>query len=532
MDDHAQTELEHGEGVFFSREAVRSVPWMIVGKLVLFFVYFGISMLTVNGLGKEKYGIYSLMTNISSYMLVLCGLGLGAALMRYVPELAARRNRMGLLHLLWKSATLQLIAVMGVSMLLLSFSGPLQRLFHAEHVEYFRFYLKLACGLTALLLLKDYVGTVFTSFFKTRTVAILSVSHGIAWFVLLWVWLDFRPQVGTVFFVQMLSLGLFYAVGSLLLFRHVFDLPWTTSETGIGRRRALSFSGTVMLSSVLRLVMFKYSEVFFLAAVGGTTMAGMYDLGYTLPYTIITFIPLALLPLFTSAFAEAYVKDHGCLDRLIISYYKVLMMVALPVGILGAFFSPEAYRILFNGEMDEAGSIASAFCIVLMLPLVSMPLSAAIKAKEKVLNMVPMLLLQIVVNLFLDWLLIVHLGMGLWGGIFAVAGTFVLTIPFRLHVVRGIVGGIYFPGGFFIRMAGALVLLAWGFHALSSRMGLFEITDLRIVNIGLLFVIGITYLALFLLAVRYLRLVRNGDVKDFHALGIERLNVLLRFLVR
>ena len=55
------------------------VPWMVLSKLVLFVVYFGVSILTVNGLGKEKFGIYSLMTNIASYLLVLCGLGLGMA---------------------------------------------------------------------------------------------------------------------------------------------------------------------------------------------------------------------------------------------------------------------------------------------------------------------------------------------------------------------------------------------------------------------------------------------------------------------
>jgi O-antigen/teichoic acid export membrane protein len=396
---------------------------MVVGKLVLFFVYCGISILLVNGLGKEKYGVYSLMVNISQYMLMLRGLGLGVALMRYVPELAARKNRLGLIHLLWKSATLQVLAVLAVSTLLLSFSDRLQALFKAEHVGHFRFYLKLACGLTGLLLLKDFVGTVFTSLFKTRTVAILSIAQGVVWICALWAWLGLRPSVGTVFIIQMVSVAAVYTAGAATLVRYVKNLPWDANEFGIGKKRALSFSGTVMLSSILRTVMFKYSEVFFLAAVAGTTVAGIYDLGYTLPYTVITFLPLAFLPIFTSAFAEAYVRDRGCLGRLVKSYYKVLVLVSLPVAVLGAYFSPTAYHILYKGEMDQAGHVASAFCMVLVLPLFSMPLSAAIKAKEKVLNMVPMQVLQIVVNLALDWWLIVHLRMGVWGGIIAVAGT-------------------------------------------------------------------------------------------------------------
>jgi O-antigen/teichoic acid export membrane protein len=521
-----------GQRGFFSREAMSGVPWVVLAKLMLFIVYFGVSVLTVNGLGRERFGVYSLMLNISSYMLIICGLGLGAALMRYIPELAARKNRWALGHLLWKSATLQLIAVLVLSLLLLSLDEPLQRLFHAEHVEHFRFYLKLACGLTALLLIKDFVGTVFTAIFKTRTVAILSVVQGLLWFIVLFAALDIRPEVGTVFFVQMFSVSVVYLFGAVVLYRHICSLPWDNREFGIGKRRTLSFSGTVMLNSILRTVMFKYSEVFFIAAVGGTTLAGLYDLGYSLPYTAVTFIPLALLPLFTSAFAEAYTRDRDCLDLLISSYYKLLMMVSLPVAVLGVFFSPEVYHIIYRGEMDEAGYLASAFCLVLCLPLFSMPLSAAIKAREKVWNMVPMLLLQIVVNLMLDWVLIVHYRLGIWGGIGAVLGTFVLTIPLRLIVVRQILGGIYFPTRFFVRVFSTLLIEGAVFHWVTTKIRLFERIDGQWANVGLLVLVGALYLGVFLILVRLHRVVREEDIEDFHALGIERLNKVLRFMVR
>ncbi|MEI6892028.1 MAG: oligosaccharide flippase family protein [Pontiella sp.] len=531
-DPSPSIQKEERAGAFFSREAVGGVPWMLAGKIVLFFVYFAVSMLTVNGLGQEQFGIYSLMMNISSYLLVLCGLGLGSALMRYIPELALRKNRVGLLRLMGQSITLQFMAVLVISAAVLAFCEPLQRLFHAEHVEHFRLYLKLACGLTALWLLKDFVGTVFTSLYKTRMVAMLSVAHGLGWLILLLVWRYYKPEVGAAFFVQMLSVGLIYLLGIVLLFKHVCGLPWSTHERGIGRRRTLSFSASVMLSTMLRMVMFKYSEVFFIAAVGGTTLAGIYDLGYSIPYAAVTFLPLALLPIFTSAFAEAYMRDPRCFSKLISSYYKLLMMVSLPFGIFGAFFAKAAYHVLYAGRMDAAGELAAAFCVVLLLPLISMPLSAAIKAKEKVLKMVPMLLLQIVVNLVLDWLLIVYFRWGVWGGIGAVVGTFVLTIPFRMRVVRGLLGGIYFPVRFFLRITGTLVLLAWAIRAVCTPFDLLRLSDLPWVNMGLLVLIGAVYLVLFILSIRYLRLIREEDVEDFRALEIDPLNRVLCFLVR
>jgi O-antigen/teichoic acid export membrane protein len=275
--------------------------------------------------------------------------------------------------------------------------------------------------------------------------------------------------------------------------------------------------------------MFKYSEIFFLAFAGGTTMVGIYDLGYTLPYTAVTFLPLAMLGLFTAAFAEAYVRDHSCLSRLITSYYKLLIVVSLPVAVIGAFFAPAAYHIIYSGEMDTAGRLASAFCILLMLPMINIPLSMALKAKEKVYNMLPMMLLQIAVNLTLDWLLIVHYRLGVWGGAAAVAGTFFITIAPRLLVARDLIGGIHFPGRFFLRMLGVLVLIAGVLFWITRQVQLFEHFENVWINIGLLLATGLAYLILFLLSIRLLRLIRPDDIAEFKALSIPRLN---RFLKR
>lgn len=531
MTDQSYSEVDEPEkGGFFSHKAVRGVPWMLLGKMVLFFVYLAISVVTVNGLGREKFGIFSLMSNISSYLLVVCGLGLGAALNRYIPELAARRNRKALVHLLSKSAALQILAVTFCALLLPFVSSPLQRLFNAEHVEHFNLYLKLACALTALLLLKDFVANVFTSLYETRFVALLSITQGCILLGILSVWLYFSPQVGTALLSQIAALSCVYFVGVYLVIKHIRQLDWFTDEFGIGKIRALKFSGTAMLGAILRLVMFKYSEVFFLAAVGGTTLAGLYDLSYSLPYTMVTFIPLAILPLATAAFAEAYVKDHNCLGRLINSYYKLLISVSLPVAILGSFFAPTAYHIIYRGEVDEAGNLAAAFCLVLLLPLVSIPLSMALKAKERVHSMLPMMMLQIIVNLILDWLLIVEFKLGVWGGVWAVLGTFMLTIVPRMLVVRRIIGGIYFPVAFLVRIAATLIVLAAVIHWVTARYELFEQTDHFMANLFLLFAVGGVYLFLFLVLVRLLRLIRPDDVADLKTLQLVRLNKMMKWM--
>ena len=141
--------------------------------------------------------------------------------------------------------------------------------------------------------------------------------------------------------------------------------------------------------------------------------------------------------------------------------------------------------------------------------------------------MLPMMVLQIAVNLALDWLLIVHLRRGVWGGVVAVAGTFFITIAPRLLVARNIIGGIYFPVRFFLRIVLVLVLEAAALFWITRQVGLFERFDNAWLNVGLLFAVGLGYMLVFLLFVRILRLVKQSDLADFKALEIPKLNKLL-----
>ncbi|MFA7369027.1 MAG: hypothetical protein WC334_05215, partial [Kiritimatiellales bacterium] len=79
MKPDSQDSAENPERTFFSREAVVGMPWMVATKLILFFVYFAISVLTVRMLGKEPYGIFSICTNIAGLIGVFCCLGFSAA---------------------------------------------------------------------------------------------------------------------------------------------------------------------------------------------------------------------------------------------------------------------------------------------------------------------------------------------------------------------------------------------------------------------------------------------------------------------
>lgn len=503
---------DSGSEVFFSRKAIQGVPWLVVSKFILFFIYFGISVVVVRALGKEKYGLLALCRNLCDYLCVFCGLGMTAALSRFIPELVVHKNRKGLFRLLWKTAALQVLAVAAIGTAVIFAKPFLDHLFGTD----FKGYLWLSVVLMAVSLLKNYVATAFTSLFEVTAASVLSIIQGILWLGSAVVVLHFVPEIGAVFGVEIGTYGAVYIVGLLMLFRTLRKLDLPRNTWGIGKRRVIKFSGANLANSMARMLMYKYTEVFFLGAVAGAGVVGIYDLGYTLAGMVIPFIPHAVQPLFTSGFSEAYTRDPRCLGRLISSFYKMLALMSLPLAMFGMFFAPKAITLIYGSEMAGAGPLAAIFCLLHVLPLVSIPLSMALQAKEKVLNMLPMLLLQITVNLVLDYALIVWLKLGVYGGALAVFGTFVLTIPVRLWWCARLIGSISFPGKFVLRVALTFAAVAAVLSPLSGR-----------VNLALLFVLGAVYMVLGFGALRLLRFIREEDVADFRMLDVKPLNKFL-----
>jgi O-antigen/teichoic acid export membrane protein len=245
---------------------------------------------------------------------------------------------------------------------------------------------------------------------------------------------------------------------------------------------------------------------------------------------VIFFIPDSLHMLFTSGFAEAYSRDPNCLGKLIKAYYKMTILFTVPLAVFGFFFAPSAVTLVYGDQMALAGIIASGFCIIHLLSTISTPLSMAIKAKERIMATMPVMILQIVINLILDWLLIVHFKFGVWGGMGAVAGTFLISAPIRLSVVKKIIGGIFFPTNYLLRMALPLIALAGGLTLVSNHWNLLQTFEIRWLNIVTLFELGALYMLLFLVIVRVFRLVKEEDVSDFRALDIQKLNFIFDLL--
>jgi len=440
---------------FFSQQALSGIPWVVTSKSLLFIVYFIISVVTVRHLGAENYGIYVICKSISEVLILVCTLGMTASFMRFIPELILEKNKAGIKRLILKASCLQFSALVLALSCLLFFSESLARYLGAnlDGVLFF------TCLLIVFELFKTNINAVLTSLYHTKTLAIFSTIHGALWLLLLASLLYVEPSVPNALLAPSLSYALIYTLAAFTIIAYFKSLNWKSPDRAIGRGRVLNHSGSVALSTLVRLLMLKYTELFFLAGQHDAATVGMYDLAFSLPLMVIVFIPAAIQDLFVSGFSEAYVKDHHCLPILIRAFYKLVILLTVPMAVFGFYFSADFLSFAYGAEVNEAGELITFFCLLHLLPLISMPLSMAIQAKEKVINTLPTLLLQLGVNLILDYLFIVEWQWGVWGAITAVLLTFIMTIPVRLYVVKRILGGIYFPLGFFIRVFGLCLII-------------------------------------------------------------------------
>lgn len=490
---------ESNDTRFFSESAQKAIPWMLLSKLLLFIVYFLISILTVRLLGTSQYGIYVICRSIADVLILICTLGMTASFIRFIPELVVHKNLSGIKQLIGTGFVLQLIAlgIIGLGLYL-----------SQQHIEqYFSIAFNGALLFTFILMvceqLKTNINSILTALYQTKRMAVFSVLNGIIWICMLLALLLNDASVSSALSAQAISYGLIYLVAAAILWRYLGNLNWNAQAKTIGAKRIVNQSGSIALSTLVRLLMLKYTELFFLGGMTDAETVGMYDLAFSLPMMVIVFIPAAVHELFVSGFSEAYVKNPHCLPTLIKALYKILILISVPIAIFGFMFAGDLLIYCYGEQVRSVYELTMAFCLLHLLPLISTPLSVGIQVREKVMQMFPTLMLQLTVNILLDYLLIVEMNMGVWGAFLALVLTFVLTIPLRLYLVSKILGGIYFPGAFFIRVLFATLAVAYAMRLFLAPESLFTIAPLFFVYLAITFAVLVKF-----------KLMNDNDVLD------------------
>jgi O-antigen/teichoic acid export membrane protein len=503
----------------FSETAQNAIPWVVSSKALLFIIYFTISILTVRQLGTAQYGIYVICKSIAEVLILVCTMGMTASYLRFIPELIIHKNKAGINRLIGKSFLIQFLALSVAGLGLYLSQGLIE--------SHFSIALNGALLFTFFLVIfeqtKININAIFTALFKAKQLTLFSSLNGFLWLLLLAAFLHYDASVSMALAAPAASYALIYIIALISLYRYFKSLNWRSPSYAIGKKRVLNHSGSIAVSTLVRLLMLKYTELFFLGGVLDSETIGLYDLAFSLPMMVIAFIPAATQELFTSGFSDAYVKNKNCLPNLIRAFYKLLILITIPIAVFGFMFAGDLLVFCYGEEVRDAYELTTAFCLLHMLPLISAPLSVAVQAKEKVLNMFPALLLQLSVNILLDYLFIIHLNWGVWGAFMAIFLTFIFTIPIRLYLVSKILGGIFFPGRFCLRIFGTTLIVAFLLRSFLPPESLLAVLSLVIPYLIISIILG--YL---------LNIVKAEDQQDlsiFLGHKLDALSVALRSIV-
>lgn len=524
------------DAAIVSRAVLRGIPWAIASKIILLFVYAVVSWITWNYLGVSEYGVLTKCRTLAEVLVIFCGLGLNTSMARFIPELQVQQNKNGLVRLVRTTCGWEALSLVACVALVFLAKPALDRYFFLVGTADFP-------GGTATLLwavllfvaaraFRNYLDVVMTSLYCVAATAVQSAVQGLLLVGLLFAALSptHLRVAGVALSAQTVALVIVSLYGAWWLRRYLARLEWKGEiDEPIDSKRLFSLGWASLLNQSGQLVMQRYSEVVFLAASAPAAVVGIYDLGVGQTQMFLTLLPFAVHGLFTSAVSESYARDPDCLGRLIRTYYKVLILVLLPMSAFGAFFSSQIFALFFPSPGNQAGEVASWFFVIHLLGFMSVPLSMAIIAKEKVLAMTPLLYMTIVVNLVLDYVLIPRYQ--IYGATAAVVLTFFLTIPVRLYVARKIIGGIYFPTGFFLRHAALLFGSAWGLSLLATPIGnVFAPWLGRFANLPAIVLLGMVFVAIYIAAMRWLDLFTHDDAVEFRKLNVSALNRVLNIV--
>jgi len=487
----------------FPEDMCKAIPWVIGAKSFVYLINFVNSIVIVRLLSTYDFGVFAFCRNMMVVLATFCSLGLNKSALRFIPELLAKNNISGLRRYITKTLLLQALAISAVFFLALA-DYRLQFLSKLFNIN-FRHLIIIVVFLAWVFICKEFFYSVFTANYMAKTIAFTSVTNVSIWLMLTVIVLKSGFGVGGVLLAQLVAV----LTVTFILFHKTLSLYWKdrsasmVRQPGIGRKRVAVLSGTNIFGAVTQYVSAVGSGIFFIGYFYDPELVGYFSLGNYVSSTVLTFVPFAVISLFTAGFSESYTKDSEKLPQLINTSYKLLILAIIPLSIFGVCFADKIISIIYGSKMLIAGVISRILFGVYLLGFVSVPLSMALTAKEKVQEMIPYQIVQVTLQVSLNFVLIKYFG---WtGAVAAIILTFLITMPFILNKVRRIIGGIYFPAMFLFKvfLAHSFVLLLLPFREMVH-------------SIWPLVILGFMFSVLWIGSMRLFRIVKWEDVKKFY----------------
>jgi O-antigen/teichoic acid export membrane protein len=403
-----------------ARKVSVAMGWSVGAKVIRLVIGVATSVVIVRGLGTYNYGVLSIVRTILGFLALICGLGLGQALLRFMPELRVKRDVDGMKGLFAFVLIVQVVAWAVFLVVFLSEAGRIEALYEPGMA----FILKVGVALILIDLLGLLLSQTLTSFYDVK---LLSVYTTISLLVTLGLTVAFLRMGYGVMGVLVAAAISGAVLAVALLDRTALHVPLGLRPSFSDVGRILKYSLPFAAIGLLNLITWRQSETLFLGHFRTPIEAGLFDLGYRIPQQMLELVPGAVWPLLLATFSEVYSRRKQSLGDAISGYYKLLFVLVAPVSIFGAAISGSAVKILWGSEMASAGTLAQMFFLIFSVSFFSTPLSMALYVRELTwLNLI-IYVCNATVNVGLDLVLIPRYG--LYGAVVPV-GLVILASPF------------------------------------------------------------------------------------------------------
>jgi O-antigen/teichoic acid export membrane protein len=388
------------------RRVAPAMAWNVAGRILRFVLGLGISMLLFRGLGEFDFGLLSMVRTALAFTTLLCSLGFGQALLKFLPTFRVAGTEGSSAWILRRALLFQTLA-WGILVGLFFLARPLlASLTESRVLPLFGLGLALSLAEVYFLLLFN----ALSAWMDVRRLNVVLVLAQVTYMGMLVLVLVRDWGVAGVLVAGGVN-HLWIAIALWDRVRKVLRERGGERDASVDGKRVLRYAFPFVLIGLLNLVVWRQSEVILLGYFMTPREAGFFEIGYKLPQTVLEFIPGTIWPLIMAAFSEAYAKDRKLITRGIETYYKLLFLLALPLSLGGFVLGDRIVTLAYTTKAAAAAGLCRGFFLVFAFSFFTAPLSMALYAAEKSRLNLGVYAVMAVVNVGLDLLLIPRWGL-------------------------------------------------------------------------------------------------------------------------
>jgi O-antigen/teichoic acid export membrane protein len=416
---------------------VSGVGWNFFGMIAGSIAGFLSSILVARWLGAAEFGNLSLALSVLNVLVVLSALGFEFALNKYIPVLLLEKNPQGIRFLVERLTAVKVVIALALSaFIFLAADAVSAWLFQKPALG---LYLRVMSLMVLPFALEPIYRGLLTGLYQQKFINLLDVASKFLYLLLALFALWLGYGVVGVLLASLVAMAFFVALAARKGLASIPDGGRRSAGARPPLGRVLRFSFYLYLFSIMNFVLGVQLDLMMIGAmVPDIRQVAYYTVAYSLSYTILSFLSLALQGGITlTYFSELHArKDLEGLRRGFLVMMEYVYVFIIPFTVIGVIFTPEILLLLFG---DAYSGRTAVMLLLLYFPTMAimkfgMITSTFMGAMEKEKNLVVSRGIFGAVNLTLNFTFIPVFGA--FGALLGTAAAVFAGLVYEISVVQ------------------------------------------------------------------------------------------------